>query len=455
MQLIIIKDDIAVMSKIYDDKLIASFSDIAKVHGTTKTRLWKEFKRIKRNVLTFNEVEDYHIIDSYDAKTIGIFENLFPKGYKYNTQTVLTEKGYLKLAKVLMFDKEMTETYIKKYFRNRELLQENTGSNNLENIQKEQTGTQINEKIKRRDNNMNSNLIAIADKEIELKEYNGERIVTAWDIAKLHERDVKVINQQMRNNINKFIENEDYFIISRNNIPKSISLTLENNAPNLKEIILYTESGYLLLTKTFTDERSWNIQRQLVKSYFKLKELKEKVEAGEIEIKQKINNERKDIPVTERERIENHKLDNMVKLIEMFRSSESKPEKLMIIEALSEATGNKNKFGYGMADGATTEFRKDSATATEIADMMCKRYGLDPAKFTALSIGSYASSQKLKQSPYSYLYYDENTMTNNYRYFPQFVIPKLLEVIMDTKKKRYKNYGLSEPYQFMIDDEEF
>ena len=302
---------------------------------------------------------------------------------------------------------------------------------------------------------MNNNLITIADKEIELKEYNGERIVTAWDIAKLHERDVKVVNQQMRNNINKFIENEDYFIIARNNIPKSMTLTLENNAPNLKEIILFTESGYLLLTKTFTDERSWNIQRQLVKSYFKLKELKEKVEAGEIEIKKKINNERKDVPVTERERIENHKLDNMVKLIEMFRNSESKPEKLMIIEALSEATGNKNKFGYGMADGATTEFRKDSATATEIADMMCKRYGLDPAKFTALSIGSYASSQKLKQSPYSYLYYDENTMTNNYRYFPQFVIPKLLEVIMDTKKKRYKNYGLSEPYQFMIDDEEF
>ena len=302
---------------------------------------------------------------------------------------------------------------------------------------------------------MINNLITIADKEIELKEYNGERIVTAWDIAELHERDVKVVNQQMRNNIDKFIENEDYFIISRNNIPKSISLTLKNNAPNLKEIILYTESGYLLLTKTFTDERSWNIQRQLVKSYFKLKELKEKVESGEIEINQKINNERKDVPVTERERIENHKLDNMVKLIEMFRSSESKPEKLMIIEALSQATGNKNKFGYGMADGATTEFRKDSVTATEIADMMCKRYGLDPAKFTALSIGSYASSQKLKQSPYSYLYYDENTMTNNYRYFPQFVIPRLLEVIMDTKKKRYKNYGLSEPYQFMIDDEEF
>ena len=302
---------------------------------------------------------------------------------------------------------------------------------------------------------MNRNLIAIADKEIELKEYNGERIVTAWDIAELHEREISKVNENFKYNINKFIENEDYYVLQRNKFSES-DFRVQNFIPNnVKEIILFTESGYLLLTKTFTDERSWNIQRQLVKSYFKLKELKEKVESGEIEIKQKINNERKDVPVTERERIENHKLDNMVKLIEMFRSSESKPEKLMIIEALSEATGNKNKFGYGMADGATAELRKDSVTATEIADMMCKRYGLDSAKFTALSVGSYASSQKLKQSPYSYLYYDENTMTNNYRYFPQFVIPRLLEVIMDTKKKRYKNYGLSEPYQFMIDDEEF
>lgn len=33
--------------------------------------------------------------------------------------------------------------------------------------------------LKLRRNNMNNNLITIADKEIELKEYNGERIVTA------------------------------------------------------------------------------------------------------------------------------------------------------------------------------------------------------------------------------------------------------------------------------------
>lgn len=451
MRLIIIKNDIAVMSKIYDDKLIASFSDIAKVHGTTKTRLWKEFKRIKRNILPFNEVEDYHIIDSYDAKRIGIFENLFPKGYKYNTQTVLTEKGYLKLAKVLMLDKEMVELYVKKYFGNKKLLQENTDRNNLENIQKEQTNKNINENIKRRDDRMSSNLITIADKEIELKEYNGERIVTAWDIAELHERDVKVINQQMRNNIDKFIENEDYFIISRNNIPKSISLTLENNAPNLKEIILFTESGYLLLTKTFTDERSWNIQRQLVKSYFKLKELKEKVESGEIEIK-KVNSE------IQSNNNQLEQLKSIENIISAYKNAESRPEKLMIIEMVAQMTGNKNKFGYGMAEGATTELREGTVTSQEIAEMMRSRYGLDE-NFTQGSVNSLAKYNNLTDERYRYLYYNDTAMSNTFRYYPDEIIPKLYDLIMDKKKKRYAKYGLAKPYHELhdieIDDEDF
>lgn len=377
MRLIIIKDDIAVMSKIYDNKLIASFSDIAKVHGTTKTRLWKEFKRIKRNVLPFNEVEDYHIIDSYDAKSIGIFENLFPKGYKYNTQTVLTEKGYLKLAKVLMLEKEMVEIYVKKYFGNKKLLQENIDSNNLENIQKEQTSTQTNNNIKGRNDKMNSNLITIAGKEIELKEYNGERVVTAWDIETLHEKDVREINQQFKRNINNLIENEDYFVVDRSYISESQPV-IQNFIPNnVKEIILFTESGYLLLTKTFTDERSWNIQRQLVKSYFKLKELKEKVESGEIEIK--IANKQNNNSITQlnESQIELEKLRLMTHLIDTFKETEHKPEKLMIIETIANITGNKNKFGYGMADGATTELREGTVTSQEIAEMMRSRYGLD------------------------------------------------------------------------------
>lgn len=42
------------------------------------------------------------------------------------------------------------------------------------------------------------------------------------------------------------------------------------NAPSLT---LITESGYLMLVKSFTDDLSWQIQRQLVKLYFRVKEL--------------------------------------------------------------------------------------------------------------------------------------------------------------------------------------
>ena len=41
--------------------------------------------------------------------------------------------------------------------------------------------------------------------------------------------------------------------------------------PNLKTY-LFTESGYLMIVKVFTDELAWNVQRQLVNAYFRVKE---------------------------------------------------------------------------------------------------------------------------------------------------------------------------------------
>jgi len=126
---------------------------------------------------------------------------------------------------------------------------------------------------------MNNNLVKINEEEIIVKEYENQRIVTAWDIAKVHKREVKTINQSFKLVKDKMIENEDYFIIEKSERLRSENLTLKNlwdNAPAAKEIILFTESGYLMLVKTFTDDLSWDIQRQLVKGYFKLKENNQK-----------------------------------------------------------------------------------------------------------------------------------------------------------------------------------
>ena len=115
-------------------------------------------------------------------------------------------------------------------------------------------------------------LITINNIQVEVKEYEGLRVVTAWDIAKVHGREVREINQNFKNNRDKFILNEDYFSLTPTEFSESKFLFQEFIPNNMKEIILFSESGYLMLVRTLTDDLSWAIQRQLVKTYFKVKE---------------------------------------------------------------------------------------------------------------------------------------------------------------------------------------
>ena len=115
-------------------------------------------------------------------------------------------------------------------------------------------------------------IIIINSEKMEVKEYEGLRVVTAWNIGKVHNRDVGEINKIFNRNKDKFILNEDYFILKIKDFSERFK-TIQDFIPNnVKEIALFTESGYLMLVKTFTDDLSWNIQRQLVKTYFRFKE---------------------------------------------------------------------------------------------------------------------------------------------------------------------------------------
>ena len=113
-----------------------------------------------------------------------------------------------------------------------------------------------------------NNKIMINGIEIETKEYKGQRVITAWDIAKLHEREPREITQNFKYKKDKMILGLDYFTISRNEISKSKIMIQDFIPNNVKKIQLFTERGYLKLTKTFTDELSWKIQDMLVESYF-------------------------------------------------------------------------------------------------------------------------------------------------------------------------------------------
>ena len=113
-----------------------------------------------------------------------------------------------------------------------------------------------------------NNKILINGVEIETKEYKGQRVITSYDVAKLHEREPNEITKNFNRNKKKFVTEKDYFTVKRSEFSERFKIGQDFIPNNVKEIQLFTERGYLKLTKTFTDELSWKIQDMLIESYF-------------------------------------------------------------------------------------------------------------------------------------------------------------------------------------------
>lgn len=115
-----------------------------------------------------------------------------------------------------------------------------------------------------------NNLITIKNTEMQIKEYNGQRVVTFKDIDAVHERPNGTAKRSFNENKKHFVEGEDYIKICVDEIRTNKLWDISNKAR--ADITLFTESGYLMIVKTFTDDLSWNVQRQLVNAYFRVKE---------------------------------------------------------------------------------------------------------------------------------------------------------------------------------------
>lgn len=107
------------------------------------------------------------------------------------------------------------------------------------------------------------NEIIINDKPLPIREYKGNRVVTFKEIDEVHGRKDGTARKRFNDNKKRFIEGVDYF-----NIQKSEKRTLGFDVPN-RGLILVTESGYLMLVKSFSDDLAWTVQRELVNFYFR------------------------------------------------------------------------------------------------------------------------------------------------------------------------------------------
>lgn len=111
-------------------------------------------------------------------------------------------------------------------------------------------------------------LIIINNQPLIIKEYNGKRVCTFKDIDAVHQRPDGTAGRNFRTNQMRFIEGEDYFDLTPPRMQfDEIRRTEFFNNP--RGGYLLAESGYLMLVKSFTDDLAWDVQRQLVNSYFR------------------------------------------------------------------------------------------------------------------------------------------------------------------------------------------
>lgn len=111
------------------------------------------------------------------------------------------------------------------------------------------------------------NQIEIQGTQIQIKEYKGQRVVTFKDIDTVHKRPDGTASRNFKANKQRFISGVDYFRLTRQEIEKDEIRLVENVSNN--GVTLITETGYLMLVKSFTDDLAWDVQRELVDTYFR------------------------------------------------------------------------------------------------------------------------------------------------------------------------------------------
>ncbi len=115
-------------------------------------------------------------------------------------------------------------------------------------------------------------IIDINQKQLTIKEYKGQRIVTLRDIDEVHNRPDGTARNAFNRNKNRFKYGEDYFVHKTYEAKTLFGITAPKGLTSL------TESGYLMIAKVFDDDLSWNIQRQLINSYFKVKGIQQVIQ---------------------------------------------------------------------------------------------------------------------------------------------------------------------------------
>ena len=110
--------------------------------------------------------------------------------------------------------------------------------------------------------------VQVVGKHLPITEYGGIRVVTLRTIDELHERPSGTAGRNFRKHRARLRKGEDYFELSP---AEAKSMKFVDYHLRGKNLLLLTESGYLMLVKSFQDDLAWEVQRELVANYFRAK----------------------------------------------------------------------------------------------------------------------------------------------------------------------------------------
>ena len=89
--------------------------------------------------------------------------------------------------------------------------------------------------------------VTVNNQQINVKEYNGQRVTTFRDIDQIHGRPDGTARRNFNSNKERLNEGTDFFVQNSHEAKREYGITAPNG------LILLTETGYLMLVKSMND----------------------------------------------------------------------------------------------------------------------------------------------------------------------------------------------------------
>lgn len=125
------------------------------------------------------------------------------------------------------------------------------------------------------------NQVIINGNWVEKIKYKGQPVITLNMIDELHERPDDTARKAFNRNKERFIEYEDYFNVPYEEWKQFLTVRFTDGQKGGRRgnMNFITQSGYLMLVKSFNDNLAWKVQRELVKRYFVVEQIKDGLNA--------------------------------------------------------------------------------------------------------------------------------------------------------------------------------